>query len=79
MSGGWSQAIGALNGAGAVQNSGEGRATLTLGANGDSGIFSGVITDGSAELSLVKTGSGTQVLNGQNTYSAPRGLTPANW
>ena len=67
--GGWSQAIGALNGAGLAQNSGEGRATLTLGANGDSGVFSGAIVDGSAPLSLVKTGVGTQVLNGQNTYT----------
>lgn len=67
--GGRPQAIGALNGAGLVQNSGEGYATLTLGANGDSGVFSGVVTDGLAPLSLVKTGAGTQVLNGQNTYS----------
>jgi len=67
--GGWSQTIGALNGAGVVQNSGEGYATLTLGANGDSGVFSGAITDGLAPLSIVKTGAGTQVLNGQNTYS----------
>ncbi|MBR1216634.1 autotransporter domain-containing protein [Bradyrhizobium sp. U87765 SZCCT0131] len=67
--GGRKQTIGALAGAGLVQNSGEPAATLTLGANGTNTVFSGVIADGLAPLSLVKTGAGTQVLNGRNTYS----------
>src|SRR5439155_9546381 len=52
--------------------------SITLGNGGGSGTFSGVLhgngnaTDGSMEggvLSLNKTGSGTQILSGVNTYS----------
>jgi fibronectin-binding autotransporter adhesin len=47
--------------------------TLTLGANNTSGTFSGVIEDNFASnpagtLSLIKTGTGTQVLSGVNSY-----------
>ncbi|MGO4713755.1 autotransporter domain-containing protein [Bradyrhizobium sp. 2TAF24] len=69
--GGSIQTIGGLAGAGLVRNSGEPAATLTLGANGTSTVFSGVIADGLAQLSLVKTGAGTLVLNGQNTFTGP--------
>ena len=43
--------------------------TLTVGQNDGSGTFSGVLANGTAVLSLVKTGSGTQVLSGTNTYT----------
>ena len=73
--------IGALNGAGDVTpaQNGNGTYNLTLGAGDQSGTFSGIIhgnnstgaIDGSMEagfLSLTKTGTGTQVLAGNNTY-----------
>ena len=42
---------------------------LTIGNSGLSGTFSGTIQNSSGTLSLVKTGSGTQVLSGVNTYA----------
>ncbi|MEI6872726.1 MAG: autotransporter-associated beta strand repeat-containing protein, partial [Verrucomicrobiota bacterium] len=63
----------ALNGAGILQNDwGYGAHNVTLGVAGGSGVFSGVIKDGSARaLALVvrKSGSGTQVFSGANTYT----------
>ena len=49
--------------------------TLTVGQNDGSGAFSGVLANGSAILSLIKNGSGTQVLSGANTYT---GTTTVN-
>ena len=46
-----------------------GSPTLTLGANGDSGVFTGIIQNSSGTLSLAKTGAGAQVLDNVNTYS----------
>ena len=43
--------------------------TLTAGGNNGSTTFSGVIADGSGTLALAKTGSGTLVLAGANTYT----------
>jgi autotransporter-associated beta strand protein len=44
--------------------------TVTLGYSGTSGSFSGTIANGvNNTVSLVKTGSGTQTLNGANAYS----------
>ena len=71
--------VDALNGAGTVK-SGYQTATypnsgLTVGVNGGSGTFSGVIQDypaggvTAAAKSLTKLGSGTQTLSGLNTYS----------
>ncbi|MCL4207729.1 MAG: autotransporter-associated beta strand repeat-containing protein, partial [Pirellulaceae bacterium] len=43
---------------------------LTIGANNGSGSFSGTLTQsGGATLSVVKAGSGTQTLTGNNSYS----------
>jgi autotransporter-associated beta strand protein len=56
-------------GGGIVTRSMTGAATLTLGADNGSSTFSGVIQDGNGILSVVKTGAGTQVLGGTNTYT----------
>jgi fibronectin-binding autotransporter adhesin len=61
--------INGLNGAGIVDTFSGGTPTLTLGANGASGTFSGTIQNSSGALSLVKAGAGTQTLSGSCTYS----------
>jgi len=62
--------INGLNGAGTVDNTASsGTATLTVGANGDNGTFTGNIQNSSSGiLSLVKIGAGTETLSGY-TYS----------
>lgn len=56
----------------------DGAAALNLGsvetlttdvATGQSASYSGVIADGTGAVSLIKTGDGTQVLGGDNTYT----------
>ena len=60
----------ALSGAGIVTSSSSGAfPRLTVGANGASSTFSGAIQDGSGQVSLAKTGAGTLVLTGNNTYT----------
>ena len=55
---------------GSILNSSTGIASvLTLSATGGSTTFSGTIQDGAGGLSLVMSGSGTQILAGSNTYS----------
>ena len=63
--------VDALNGAGTVQHTSfGGTENFTVGVNGGSGTFSGLITDTSGHaLTLVKKGNGTQVLSGNNSYS----------
>ena len=62
-----------LNGGpGLVTSSQPGPAGLVLTPTGGSATFSGVIQDGSGQVSLTLDGPGTQVLLGNNTYS---GLT----
>ena len=59
---------------GTVVNSVNTPQTLTLNpANGASSTFSGVISDNGSTntITLVKTGAGTQILAGANTYSGP--------
>jgi len=46
-----------------------GTPTLTVGANGNSGSFSGVIQNTAGTLALIKSGAGTLTLSGANTYS----------
>ena len=59
-----------LNGSGGtVTNSVAGPTTLTLAPTGGSTTFSGVIQNGTGTVALVMSGSGTQVLAGNNTYS----------
>ena len=67
---GHSATINGLNGSGTVYNTASGTTpTLTIGANGDSGTFSGTIQDSSGTLSLAKVGAGTETLSGSYTYS----------
>jgi fibronectin-binding autotransporter adhesin len=61
-----------------VVTSNGGPATLTLSATGGSTVFSGAIQNGSSSgvMTLVMSGSGTQVLAGANTYTG--GTTISN-
>lgn len=65
----FSESLNGLNGSGIVDTLAGGTPTLTLGANGDSGIFSGVIRNTQGTLALLKTGSGTLTLSGANAYT----------
>jgi autotransporter-associated beta strand protein len=70
--------MGALNGTGVMVGnfSGGGVTTVTLGATGSNGAFSGEIANGAGNVvNLVKVGSGTQTLGGANTYT---GTTTVN-
>ena len=69
------ESINALNGNGTIDvNSING--TLTVGASGGSGNFSGTMQNsGGSIFSLTKTGAGTQTLSGTNTYT---GATTVN-
>jgi autotransporter-associated beta strand protein len=74
--------VDALTGAGSVQN-GSNNSTLrsfTLGVDGGSGTFSGVIGGGTGRagnnrISLTKEGAGTQILSGNNTYAGTTTVT----
>jgi autotransporter-associated beta strand protein len=71
---GFNTSINFLAGTGGVVTSGSAAATLTVGTiqNGTSETtttYSGVLQDGSAALSLVKTGTSTLTLSGNNTFS----------
>src|ERR1041385_2631350 len=54
--------INGLNGSGTVDTVSGGTRTLTVGANGNSGTFSGTIQNSSGTLSLTKVGAGTETL-----------------
>ena len=64
------EAFGALTGTGGtILNNGAATGTLTVGANNSSASYSGTITNGNGTVALVKTGTGTETLNGNNGYS----------
>src|SRR5262249_10523916 len=64
---GFSNTIGSLSGNGTVLNNGATAATLTVGNDSTSTIFSGVLENGTSTLQLTKSGSGTLVFTGNNT------------
>lgn len=62
--------IDALTGGGTFQGGDSDLITVTIGVAGGSGTFSGTIKDDvSASLGIVKTGGGTEIFSGPNTYS----------
>ncbi|MCX6922071.1 MAG: autotransporter-associated beta strand repeat-containing protein, partial [Verrucomicrobia bacterium] len=65
--------VDALTGSGTVQHGSSGTGTLTVGVAGGSGTFNGTIQNGNANtvMALTKTGGGTQILAGNNTYTGP--------
>lgn len=71
LNNGLAETIGSLSGAGAVENTNATAVTLTIGGNPAASAyeFSGVASDGaSGALSLLKTGTGTFTLSGNNTF-----------
>ena len=71
---GFDNTIGSLSGKGLVLNSGavgEGGppAALTVGNDNSSTNFEGVLEDGASALQLIKSGTGTLTLTGDNRYS----------
>ncbi len=75
------QTIGALSGNGTVTSNASlgGTVNFTLGNNGNSATFSGVIDNaGSEKIQLIKKGSGTQVLTGANTYAGGTSIQAGN-
>ena len=67
---GFNIAVGGLNGTSnsTIGNTGGTASTLTVGTDNASGSFAGVIGD-DASLGLIKTGTGTEILSGANTYT----------
>ena len=62
--------VDALNGGGDIIRSNFAQTgTLTVGVDNGSGSFSGVISNASGVTRLTKTGTGTQILSGDNTYT----------
>lgn len=64
--------VDALTGAGSVLGGYGGQGSVTIGVANGSGTFGGVLADSRQNggvLTLIKTGTGTQVLTGVNTYS----------
>src|ERR1019366_5619936 len=67
----FSNTVNGLNGNGTVDITGGGTSTLIVGANGDSGTFSGVIRNTSGTLGIFKTGTGIESLTSSNSYVGP--------
>lgn len=70
------ETINGLNGEGTVRRHEgvAGVANLVVGSSGGGGTFSGALENGAGTLTLTKTGTGTQILSGTNTYSGSTGI-----
>src|SRR5205823_1431622 len=66
---GFNNTIGSLTGTGTVLNNGPTASTLTVGNDNANSSFSGVLQNGTSPLQLTKSGTGTLVLTGANTYT----------
>jgi autotransporter-associated beta strand protein len=67
---GFNAAMGSLAGSGPLVNSGASGVTLTIGGDNSIANYTGNIGNGSPiNLSLIKTGTGTQTLSGNNAYT----------
>lgn len=67
--------INGLNGAGTVDTVSGGTPTLTIGANGDNGTFTGTIQNSSGTLSVIKVGAGTEIISGSCNISGTTTVT----
>ena len=73
---GFSPSVGALNGnGGIVKNAAAGVATLKISNSFGNGTYAGTIADGVGTLAVTKSGSGQQLLTGDNTYSGGTTVT----
>ncbi|HEV2331379.1 MAG TPA: RICIN domain-containing protein [Verrucomicrobiae bacterium] len=52
-----------------ITNSSSASAVLTIGNNNANGVFAGRIVNGQGTLALAKTGAGSEILTGYNTYT----------
>lgn len=70
---GQNETIGALNGGSGTSVTNTAASTMSVltlgGTSSNNGTFSGVIGDGAGSISITKSGTGTQTLNGAQTYS----------
>jgi outer membrane autotransporter protein len=66
---GFNSTVGSLSGTGAVLNNGATAAALTAGNDKANSTFSGILENGTSVLALTKSGTGTLVLSGANTYT----------
>jgi fibronectin-binding autotransporter adhesin len=66
---GFSNTLNGLSGSGTVTNSSTTAATLTAGAADQTSTFSGNLQNGIGSTALIKTGTGTLTLSGNNTFS----------
>ena len=72
LNGGQSLAINSLTGSGSFTSANLGLnspATLSLGNNNGGGTYTGTIAGSNPVLSLIKNGTGTQILTGANSYT----------
>ena len=66
---GGTHAINALSGSGSTYIIAGGVSTLSLGNSNGSGTYTGTVYNSNAALSIIKNGTGTQALIGDNTYT----------
>ena len=66
---GFNNTIGSLSGTGIVLNNGTAAAALSIGNDNTNSSFSGVLENGTSALQLIKLGTGTLTLTGNNNYA----------